>query len=214
MTNKNIKYCVWDVGKTIYPFSLEALNLWAQSNTLAPEKYNEENNIKFFDYDPYMKGDVDFTTFCRSLCRQYDIPYTISTRQEINKALHAGVRPPYDETLAAMKMLNERGIENCVLSNALPILGDSIPDYVPIKHEHAFTSYELGLLKPDKRIFEAVRQKLDCDFKQIIFVDDKSENVQAAKSLGINGIICDHKTLIKSLQNVLAMPKVEINQRI
>ena len=204
MKSNDIKYCVWDVGKTIYPFSLQPLNQWAAEHTRSPEKYDEQNNIKFFDYDPYMAGKEDFETFCRNMCRKYDIPYTNSTRQEVNKALHAGVKPPYPETLAAMDMLKKRGIENCVLSNALPILGDSVPDFVPVNRKYAFTSYELGLLKPDKKIFEAVREKLGCEFGQIIFVDDKAENVKSAEDCGIRGIVCRHETLEKSPRNVLS----------
>lgn len=54
--------------------------------------------------------------------------------------------------------------------------------------DHILYSSELGLAKPDPRIYYALAEKLDCAFDEIIFVDDFLENVAAAQMLGIHAI--------------------------
>lgn len=203
----NIKYCIWDVGKTIYPYTLAPLDKWASAHTLSAGYYDRNRNIFTYDYNPYMRGEVSFKDFCSDICRQYDIPRTATVEQEINKALHAGVGKPYPETLETMKMLKQRGISNGILSNALPILNNTAPIDGLVEPQHIFTSYELGLLKPDPRIFQAVRRQLGCDFAEIMFIDDKPANIEAAKNLGIHGIVCHHETLKSSVLSVLQSDK-------
>jgi putative hydrolase of the HAD superfamily len=49
-------------------------------------------------------------------------------------------------------------------------------------------SAELGTMKPDPEVYEILKDRLDIDFPEILFVDDFIENIQAAKKLGINTI--------------------------
>ncbi len=191
MTDK-IKYCIWDIGQTIYPYTLEPFNEWAKQHTTRPERYTESHNIFKFDYKPYMTSKIDFLTFCHSICDNYDIPYRNTTQQEINKALHAGVGPVYPDTIAAMQKMKDNNIQNGILSNALPILHQTVKLNDLILDKNIFTSYNLRLLKPDPKIFNAMRSKLGCKFNQIIFIDNKSENVKAATKLGMIGVLCRH----------------------
>lgn len=200
----DIKYCLWDVGQTIYPYSLEPLDRWARSHTLRPEKYNDTHNIHMFDYKPYMQGKINFDTFCQDICLQYDIQYDTSIKPQINKALHQGIGPIYQDTVDIMHQLKSAKITNCILSNALPILSHTVPLEDLISAEHRFTSYELGYLKPSPEIFEATRAKLSCNFSQIMLVDDKAENISAASKLGIVGILCRHDKAPIDLQQIIS----------
>lgn len=49
-------------------------------------------------------------------------------------------------------------------------------------------SSEQGVAKPDEKIYGILREKLNCDFQQILFIDDFVENIQAANDLGIQTI--------------------------
>jgi len=51
-----------------------------------------------------------------------------------------------------------------------------------------FISSELGIAKPNKRIYEILAEKLNCEMNEILFVDDFIENIKAAKKLGIHTI--------------------------
>lgn len=51
-----------------------------------------------------------------------------------------------------------------------------------------FTSCYLGVRKPDRRIYQIALDVLRRDPEEVIFIDDRPENVAAAVSLGIHGI--------------------------
>jgi putative hydrolase of the HAD superfamily len=51
--------------------------------------------------------------------------------------------------------------------------------------DSAFLSFEIGIAKPDPRIFEQVVAELDRPPDRITFFDDTEENVHAAQALGI-----------------------------
>jgi putative hydrolase of the HAD superfamily len=50
-------------------------------------------------------------------------------------------------------------------------------------------SREVGLAKPDVRIFELTLERLGIQPSEAIYVDDVGENVQVAQSLGLLGIV-------------------------
>lgn len=51
-----------------------------------------------------------------------------------------------------------------------------------------YISSELGVAKPDKRIYEMLADRINCEMDEILFIDDFIENIEAAKALGINTI--------------------------
>lgn len=50
-------------------------------------------------------------------------------------------------------------------------------------------SYEVGVLKPDKKIFEALIEECDCLPEEIIYSDDKAEKLLGAQELGIQTFV-------------------------
>lgn len=52
--------------------------------------------------------------------------------------------------------------------------------------ERVFLSYEIGFMKPDRRIFETVLADINVIPQNIYYFDDKSENVDMGNKLGIN----------------------------
>lgn len=54
--------------------------------------------------------------------------------------------------------------------------------------DHLLVSSEIGIAKPDPGIYELLAETLDCQFSEILFVDDFIENILAAKEMGINTI--------------------------
>ena len=191
------KYCIWDMGKVIYVFSFRPLDKWCRENTTNLETY--QTNLKKLDYDAFMKGDISFSDWSRDLCILYSIPWRASRPAEINKALHQGVSAEFEITRKMRGQLVKSGIDICILSNALPILKDTGNCWDLVKKEHCFTSFELGLLKPNPQIFEAVRSNLGCHFSEMIFIDDKKINTESAQRLGITAITFTPDTIASRL---------------
>ena len=91
------------------------------------------------------------------------------------------------EVLAFAKDLNRRGFQTGILSNDSLQLSrlrrqrfgfDSIFDPILISAEH-------GLVKPDPRLYEVALAVSGTSPENTAFIDDRMENVDAAKQLGI-----------------------------
>ncbi len=54
--------------------------------------------------------------------------------------------------------------------------------------EKVFLSYEMGLMKPDLKIYQDVLSQAAIKAEETIFLDDNADNIKAAASLGIEAI--------------------------
>lgn len=50
-------------------------------------------------------------------------------------------------------------------------------------------SSDLKCIKPSREIFEIALNRAQCDASEILFIDDGIKNIEAAQSLGFNGIV-------------------------
>ena len=77
-----------------------------------------------------------------------------------------------------------------LLSNAWPGMRQMIENEWGIADcfDDLFISAELGLAKPDPKIYRLVLDRLDVPPPRAVFVDDFSENVKAAAALGLRAI--------------------------
>ena len=196
-----IKYVIFDVGGVCYPYSLKPLNDWAVLHSLNKEEFLEHGGVKGFDYNPYMRGDIDFEEFCKAFCKYSGIEYYKGIEIAINTKLHEGVGDFYSETLEVIKELKKDGIRVGLLSNALANLSDTA-SCLTVK-ELSFVSFELNCLKPEKEIYQKVLDRLLCKPCEVIFVDDKEKNVKAAQELGINGVKFDKETLRENVFSII-----------
>lgn len=82
--------------------------------------------------------------------------------------------------------------KTAILSNAWNNLRAMLAENFGIsEHEtvdHILVSAELGIAKPDPEIYQILAETLECEFENILFVDDFIENIEAAKALGIQTI--------------------------
>jgi len=203
-----IKYCIWDVGNVIYNYTLKPLHEWCERHTACTETFSR--NKGRFNYNDYMKGLTPYPDLCRQLCDFYAVPYRPEHNIAINKAFHQGIQSYLPETRKMQEELQQQGILNCILSNALPILADDNKAADIIPPERQFCSFNLGLLKPDPEIYKKVREKLNCNFEELIFVDDKPKNTKAAAELGIHAVTFTPQTVIGEIHKIISPQKMPI----
>ena len=55
-------------------------------------------------------------------------------------------------------------------------------------------SYEVGAMKPHPRIYEEALKKAGVEARECVFIDDIEENIEAARKLGIKGILMTPQT--------------------
>ena len=77
-----------------------------------------------------------------------------------------------------------------VISNAWPDSRQYLTDKKLIDAFDALIiSSEVGLMKPDPRIYQLALDKLGVAAKEAVFVDDAAINVDAARALGMQGVL-------------------------
>lgn len=53
-------------------------------------------------------------------------------------------------------------------------------------YDYVFLSYELGIKKPDIRVFKTVQDRLPFKPSDILFIDDRIDNIESASKIGWN----------------------------
>lgn len=100
---------------------------------------------------------------------------------------------PYDYTDKVIDNLKEQGYGVYYLSNWNSWTMEEFRtrarfDFLK-KMNGGLFSYECGLMKPDKKIYETFLHQFGLDPSTCIFFDDKKENVEAAKQCGIEAVV-------------------------
>ena len=194
---RNIKYCIWDVGGVFYNYSLDTLHAWGMSHSV-----DMNVNRRYFSFNDYMKGVISFDELCKSFCNLYNIDYQESYNDEISRCLFAGIGEPYEETELMIKYIKSKNVTNCVLSNALPLLASDGNYPELIDTDKRFYSFVFHKLKPENDIYKMVQEQLGVPFNQMIFIDDKQKNVDAAIDLGIYSIVYNRKTIKDEIESI------------
>lgn len=72
---------------------------------------------------------------------------------------------------------------------------------IPDAFEVVVTSFDVGCMKPDRRIYEIAAEKAGLSPGEIFFADDMPANVEGAKAAGIDAVLyTDTPTLLKDLR--------------
>ena len=79
---------------------------------------------------------------------------------------------------------------------------------MPFDREFVFPSYQLKVLKPNVSIFQKVQEKTKIPFQNMMFIDDKSENVETALKLGIKSLVYNPKTVLNDIKRIMGVENV------
>lgn len=96
---------------------------------------------------------------------------------------------PNEDTVALLGELLAAGRDVAMLSNAPVCVGeglDELPWVAAIGHR--FYSGRMGLVKPDREIYEELARGLGADPSEVVFIDDRQENVEGAERAGMTGV--------------------------
>lgn len=150
----------------------------------------EERFARLFwaDRPAYDEGKLTGITFWQNLLRDAGLP--LDHVEELNRwdcRLWGGLSQAMVDWQQA---LQQRGLLTAILSN----MGDSVLDYILSQHawirrfDVLVWSYQLGIAKPAPEIYRATLAQLGTCPEETLFIDDKRENIEAARALGIRAI--------------------------
>ncbi len=109
-----------------------------------------------------------------------------------------------DSVFVVIKQLQKKNIKTGILSNTALPMHSAVEELIDMSYfDFLFLSYEIGMEKPDKGIFEHVTKKMPYSKEEILFVDDRLSNVNAAKNFGMKALhFTDTIHLIAYLNNL------------
>lgn len=116
--------------------------------------------------------------------------------------LYKSTRKFNDGVIEIVRELKAAGYRVPVLSNAEHNKIRAAKEFGAYDHfEPLILSAEVGLEKPDRRIFELAAKRIGLKPEECVFVDDKKRNADAAMQVGFNAIVFKNaKQLRKDLK--------------
>ncbi|MDO5048350.1 MAG: HAD family phosphatase [Actinomycetaceae bacterium] len=162
---------------------------------------SQEGFLTSQEWDDFLVR-TDFWSFNRSLDAGVDLavarkwfqshyPADLEIFDRYVARFPATLRGPVPGMLELIEDLHAMSVPTAVLSNWPHQLFGHALAHLPVidKLGPRIVSGEVGLAKPDRRIFERLLQLIDKSPKEVVFIDDNVDNVEAASALGIDAIL-------------------------
>ena len=138
--------------------------------------------------DALDRGELRVIEYWRAVADELGVAWDLPTIQRlwaIDFRSWISVEPG---TVRVIQELHDGGTRTALLSNAGFDFGDAFRN-APIStmFERVFVSAELGLLKPEAEIYRHAAYELRIELADMVFIDNKVENVEGATALGVTG---------------------------
>lgn len=113
----------------------------------------------------------------------------------------------YSDTVVVLQTLKNRGFKLALCSNLAMPYGEKLKKILPDLFDELILSYEIGSIKPDIKIYDAIQMRLNCDMKDILFIgDNEILDVEKPRSLGMSARLIQRneaQTLNDVLKDIL-----------
>lgn len=147
-------------------------------------------------FEKHERGEISDPEFAARICDQLDIALSYPQFTAGWQAVFVGIRP---ETLAIMNKLRAKGERVVILSNTNQLHFEFWPTQYPEVQQaadHVYMSQDMGMRKPEARIYQSVLEHEGYTADQAVFFDDNRANIDAARALGIESVLVeDAKTV-------------------
>ncbi len=111
---------------------------------------------------------------------------------------------PYDKVHELINHLSQKYKIGIITNNYQGTFEQMLSKgHVPkISYTTVIQSHKLGLLKPESKIFHHALKKARVSPKELLLIDDSTQNVEKAKLLGWNTILFDEGNLVESIVEI------------
>lgn len=173
---------VFDLGKVLLDFDYR----------IAARRVAEKTQLdwpevqKHLDYSPemvrYETGLITRQDFYQAVCR--DTGFAGSPEEFAR--FFADIFWPIEPMVAIQAELRRRGTPTYIFSNTNDLAIEHINRNFPFMHtfDAHILSYEVRAMKPDAKIYEILEAKSGCRGEQVLYLDDRQENVDAGAARG------------------------------
>ena len=172
------------------PSPLEVRSKWVNSKAIAGFEAGKLNKHEFIDI----------------FREEWEISMRSEEFEQMFVSWIKGPLPGMEELLADLR----DDFQLACLSNTSQLHWDFMLDEVGLSRllDNHYASHEIGMIKPDRRIYDFVSTDLQVDPSQILFFDDGKENVEGAIGAGMKAFQVDGPATIREkLQTASLLPK-------
>lgn len=193
----DIKLVVFDVGGVF----VRTGRTWPEDAALAGFHFDEEWLRRFDErrvgFPRLSQGEVQPQKYFELLA---SISEGALTAEDVRRITAASLIEEYPGAATVFDALEGKPVETALLMNLNEVEWDryfpaEVPSDFPAvgRAKHRFASHLIGANEPARRVYEHVEQHTGYSGDQILFFDDRGENVAAARELGWRAEIIDYE---------------------
>jgi putative hydrolase of the HAD superfamily len=178
-----IRTIIFDLGGVIVPLDFPRAYAAIAKHCSLPAPEIQRKVLETGLVDELECGRVDPQEFARVVIDSLKMKVDYEQFGELWGELF----PPHtliqDEVFAALKQ-NHRLL---LMSNTNAIHFPYILRHYPVlqRFDYFVLSYEVGVMKPDRRIYDEAIKHAECAAEECLFIDDVQENVDGARAAGM-----------------------------
>ncbi|WP_336239750.1 glucose-1-phosphatase [Enterobacter chuandaensis] len=187
---------IFDLGNVIVDIDFNrVLGAWSDFSRvpLATLKQDFAMGETFHQHE---RGEISDEEFAERFCQEMGLSLSYEQFSHGWQAVFVAIRP---EVIDIMHKLREQGHRVVVLSNTNRLHTTFWPEEYPevkAAAEKIYLSQEMGMRKPEARIYQAVLQAEGFTAADAVFFDDNADNIEGANQLGITSILVTGKETI------------------
>ncbi len=201
----NIKVIIFDLGGIIV--SSKVGKIFSIVSDYIGIEYSQLDDFMGKYKSDLTKGKISLIDVYSKIIKQFGLK-NLGAKDVVDKHLEIFqkiIENLNEKVLSLVKKLRENYSVVCLVNAELDIVPlvkkRGIYDYF----EHAYISTELKMEKPNKEIYSAVLNDLNCRAEEAIFIDDKEDNVNSARMVGINSILYKNFRQLKKDLKILGL---------
>lgn len=191
-----IKAIIFDCWFTLFYPDLKPLPFDIFAKKLGRE-ISDYKFMKIFEEHFMLKKYTKLEYPIKAILREFNINYSEKFVLELKNILKRGDKhiKSYPETIFVIEKLRKK-YKLGIITNTSFFSFHNLDSLFQIrrKFDIVLTSYEMGILKPNPKLFNSMLKKLKVKENEVIMVGDSlKDDIKAAEDLGIKGILIDRK---------------------
>jgi 2-haloalkanoic acid dehalogenase type II len=183
-----IKLVVFDLWRTLIPATIDFTHLFSlikQTSLSVPEFVHEyEDAVQKKNYKNFQELHNDFLNYFKQ-------EKTEILEQELNEIYFNRFDKIYyfPEVEATLKKLKKQGYKIALLSNTESVQQQQLEEKLKLKNYFDFLGYsfEIGAIKPDKKMFQTVLDNFKIKPEEVVMVGDSlRSDIGGSQSVGMH----------------------------
>ncbi|MGE5221112.1 MAG: HAD family hydrolase [Omnitrophica WOR_2 bacterium] len=195
--NSNSWHFIFDFGGVLLDWNPGYLfRKFFNGDAEATQKFLDE--IEFYQWNRFLDVGRPFSEVMELACGKF--PQYRELIRAYDTDWEESIAGPIQSNVEILKALKEDGYRLYALSNfsgeKFPIMRQKY-DFLDW-FDHIILSGDVGLKKPDERIFHLLLEKTGCNAEECVLIDDSLRNIETARGLGFHTIHFQSSSQLRS----------------